>query len=347
MNWPGAGDPYYTAEGGTRRTYYGVNAVPMLFAMGSNINTSVGAADAALAQAQQKTSTFDIASSFTMTGSTINITTNILSFATVSNLKVYNVVVEKITTGNASTNGETEFEHVMMKMFPNGNGVSKSFTSGVPEQFTYTYDMSTTNVEEMDDLLLVVFLQNQSTHEVFQAAYGFDGVEYSDEARLSAIFIDGTPLEGFDPDVYEYNVEVPEGTIEEPALTATPMNENAQLITNMAFAVPGTATIDVYSEDLFHTKTYTINYYIDYVGTNEIDKAALVKVYPNPANDQLMIKGLENANLKVVSLNGQVVLEQNNFNGGTLDISNLSKGVYFVNLVLDNNQKVYKKIIKL
>src|SRR5690606_27058179 len=28
MNWPGAGDPYYTAEGGVRRGYYGVNGVP-------------------------------------------------------------------------------------------------------------------------------------------------------------------------------------------------------------------------------------------------------------------------------------------------------------------------------
>ena len=28
MSWPGSGDPYYTAEGGDRRNYYGVNAVP-------------------------------------------------------------------------------------------------------------------------------------------------------------------------------------------------------------------------------------------------------------------------------------------------------------------------------
>ena len=31
MNWPGNGDPYYTAEGGTRRSYYGVSYVPDLF----------------------------------------------------------------------------------------------------------------------------------------------------------------------------------------------------------------------------------------------------------------------------------------------------------------------------
>ena len=28
MSWPGSGDPYYTTEAGTKRTYYGVNSVP-------------------------------------------------------------------------------------------------------------------------------------------------------------------------------------------------------------------------------------------------------------------------------------------------------------------------------
>jgi len=37
MNWPGSGDPYYTAEGGVRRTYYAVNAVPTIFFNGKTI----------------------------------------------------------------------------------------------------------------------------------------------------------------------------------------------------------------------------------------------------------------------------------------------------------------------
>jgi len=48
MNWPGNGDPYYTAEGGTRRSAYGVNAVPQLFCNGTDIGASTGAAQAAL-----------------------------------------------------------------------------------------------------------------------------------------------------------------------------------------------------------------------------------------------------------------------------------------------------------
>ncbi len=347
MNWPGAGDPYYTAEGGTRRGYYGVNAVPQLFGQGSDIGASVSAANSLLQQTQSQTTTFDIASSFTMTGSTIHITTNILSFANTPSYKVHNVVVEKTTTENASTNGETEFEHVMMKMMPGANGTAKSFVSGVPAQFTYVHDMSTTNVEELDDLLVVVFIQNNSTKEIIQSAYGEMDVEYSDEARLSEITLDGVPLEGFDPDIYEYTVQLPEGTVEEPVLGSTPMNEKATVITNMAFAVPGTATLDVYAENLYNKKTYTINYYIWYVGDDEKDMTDFVKVYPNPANDMLMLKGFENANVSVISTSGAVVLQRNDFNGGQLDISQLSPGVYFVNIRLSNNQLVHKKIIVL
>src|SRR5690606_24089689 len=47
MNWPGSGDPYYTAEGGVRRTYYGVNAVPELYVDGKKTGTSSSAVNAA------------------------------------------------------------------------------------------------------------------------------------------------------------------------------------------------------------------------------------------------------------------------------------------------------------
>ncbi|PLX12561.1 MAG: hypothetical protein C0598_05760 [Marinilabiliales bacterium] len=345
MNWPGSGDPYYTAEGGTRRSFYGINAVPDLIGMGTNINTSTSAAQAILDQAQNMSTTFDIASSFTMSGTTINVTTNIISFANTSSMKVHNVVIEKITTENASTNGETEFEHVMMKMFPNGNGTSQSFTSGVPVQFTYSYDMSTTNVEEFDDLMLVVFIQDPSTKQVYQAAYGLEDLDYSNEARLSEVTLDGIPMEDFDPDVYEYDVKLPEGTIEEPVLGSVAMDENATRITNMAFAIPGTASVDVYAEDLFTKKTYKFHYYIEYVGEDELIDASMVKVYPNPAKDELILKGFSNANLTVVSSSGQIVVQKSSFNGGRIDISNLNPGVYFVNIRLENNQVVYKKVV--
>ncbi len=344
MNWPGSGDPYYTAEGGTRRNYYGVNAVPDLFCNGDGIGASTSSAGAALTSASLLTSTLDVVSSFTMSGSTISITTNILPFANSSNLKVFNVIIEKLTTGNIASNGETEFEHVMMKMMPSANGITGTFVTGTPAQFTYTYDMSTTHVEEMDDLLVVVIVQDPSTKEVMQSAYGIMNANYSNEARLSTLTLDGQPLDGFDPDVYEYEVKLPLGTIEEPVLGGSPMNNEALLLTSMAFAIPGTAKIDVYAQDRYEHKQYKINYVYDNVGV-ENETEALVSVYPNPAYDKLFINGLKNAKISLISSSGSVVYQKTNFSGNMIDISNLSRGVYVLDINTDSNQVIRKKII--
>jgi len=343
MNWPGSGDPYYTAEGGVRRGYYGVNAVPELYCNGAKISTSTSAATTALNNALQQTSTLAIASSFTMNGSVISITTNILPFASASNLRVYNVVMEKLTTQNATTNGETQFEHVMMKMMPDANGATVSFTNGVPSQFTYTYDMANTNVEEYDDLLVSVIVQDPSTKQVYQTAYGEQDVTYSADARLSNLTLDGVPLEGFDPDVYEYEVQLPEGTIEEPVLVGTPMVAASTVLTSMAFAIPGSAMIDVYAENLYNHKQYVVNYSIDYVGTDE-PRQELISVYPNPAHDILYVIGLQNADLAVYSTSGQLMIQKRNFSGNSLDISNLNRGVYVIDIRLNNGQVVRKKV---
>ena len=345
MNWPGSGDPYYTPEGGTRRSYYGVNAVPDLMGQGDNIGASVGAAQALLTAVQGQTTSYKIASSFTMSGSTINITTNILPFTNAS-ARVHNVIVEKLTTGNVASNGETEFEHVMMKMMPSANGSTETFVSGVTTQLSYSYDMSQTFVEELDDLLVVVMIQNNSTKEVYQSAYGIENANHSSEARLSELTLDGEPLEGFDPNVYEYDVLLPLGTVEEPILNGTPMDDGAMMIVNMAFAIPGTASILVYSEDLGTTKEYKINYDFDYVGKEETP-AAMISVYPNPANDVLYFNGLSNSDVSILTSSGKVLIQKSNFSGSSIDISNLTKGVYIVSIRTNEGQYVHKKIMVL
>jgi hypothetical protein len=55
-------------------------------------------------------------------------------------------------------------------------------------------------------------------------AYSIDQIiDLSDEARLSMIYLDSVAIEGFDPDVLEYTVKLPQGAIL-PVVTATPMD---------------------------------------------------------------------------------------------------------------------------
>jgi len=289
------------------------------------------------------TSYIDIASSFTIVGTTINITTNILPWDNVGSVRVHNIVIEKITTGNVSSNGETEFHHVMMDMVPDANGASVNLQYGTPFQLQYSVNLSSTNVEEYDDLMVAVLVQNQGTKEMLQSAYGEQNTSYSPEARLEMIYLDDVPLEGFSPDVYEYTVIMPEGTVFEPYLEAANMDEGAMTIVNPAFEIPGTAIVDVYAENLYNTKRYLVHYVIE-TGIGDISQP-LVQVYPNPVTDMLNVNGLKDATVKFYSVNGEEVISLNSFSGNVIDVSTLPAGIYIMNITMEDGVVVRKKIV--
>lgn len=68
-------------------------------------------------------------------------------------------------------------------------------------------------------------------------------------------------------------------------------------------------------------------------------------IYPNPASNFITLKGLEKNNntIKIYSLLGKEILTTN-FNKDKIDISNLPKGVYFLNI--SNNSRTRLKFIK-
>jgi hypothetical protein len=343
MNWPGAGDPYYTAEGGVRRNYYGVSYVPDLYVNGTQTNTNVNAVQVAYNQGLSLTSFIDIASKFTITGTTIHVTTNILPWDNVGNVKVLTIVMEKITTQNTGGNGETSFHHVMMDMIPDGSGATVNLQYATPVQLKYDVNLASTNVEQYDDLLVAVLVQNPSTKEMLQSDYGIQDTAYSAEARLDMIYLDGVALEGFDPDVFEYNVILPEGTVFEPFLEASTMNEYAMALVTPAFQLPGTATVDIYAEDLNETKRYLVHYTV-YTGIDD-KTIPLVQVYPNPVSGTLNINGLKDATVGLYSASGAQVVSLTNFSGNSIDISMLPAGIYVMNVTMPDGRVVRKKIV--
>ncbi len=343
MNWPGSGDPYYTQEGGIRRQYYGVSWVPWLEGDGSQIETSISAAQAVINQAAQEGGLIKIASSFSVTGTEITVNTTFVPFANFENLKFLAVVFENETTGNTGSNGETSFQHVMMKMLPNADGELLNVTDRQPQTFTYTVDLSNTNVEEYDDLGVAIICQNEVSRKIYQSAYSVENGSFATEARLSSLTVDGEPLEGFDPDTYEYNVELPEGTTEVPVVDGELMDDNGMKIVVPATGIPGTTTIDTYGEDLATHITYKVNFSI--INGVEDNAADVVNVYPNPTSGKFYISGVTGTSkVKVYSLKGSVVYENDKFNNDVIDLSNVENGVYFVSVTDANNKTLTKKI---
>lgn len=73
-----------------------------------------------------------------------------------------------------------------------------------------------------------------------------------------------------------------------------------------------------------------------------------ISIYPNPARDILNFTTTDNTsinNVSILDISGKVVLNSNNFNNNSVDISKLQSGVYFVKFSSDD-KSIVKKFIK-
>lgn len=170
MSWPAPGDIYYTDEGGSRRGYYGINAIPALVTGGEITATNSSAVNGNYNAETAKPAFFNLDATFTLDGSNVTVNTNITPYVT-GTFTVLKAIIEKSTNQNIASNGENSFENVMMKMLPDGNGTQVSFTADTPYTISESFDMSSTNVEELSDLALIVFIQNDLNGTIMQSVY--------------------------------------------------------------------------------------------------------------------------------------------------------------------------------
>lgn len=172
MNWPGNGDPYYTPEGGVRRTYYSINSVPAL-----RINSST-ASPSQMTQAVYDSyiglpTDMEINIINAHLDEDLNITIDLgINVLTNYNagLKAHIVVVEKVTTGNVANNGERYFKNVMLKMLPNASGTTlPALTPGNTHTISQSFNMGSTFMEIPNRLAVIVFVQNDGDKSVIQS----------------------------------------------------------------------------------------------------------------------------------------------------------------------------------
>jgi len=93
-----------------------------------------------------------------------------------------------------------------------------------------------------------------------------------------------------------------------------------------------------------------IYYYSDITSINEVIDNYNVSIYPNPANDYLMINTTinENLNIEIYTIKGQSVMSAdctNNASEMRVDISQLPAGMYFISIANDQNN-ITKKFVK-
>ena len=181
VNYPGVGDPYYTAESGIRKDYYQASSVPRCF-LDSELQVSGSAAQPVtktkLLSRYEVPAFAEIRGAFNIDeNNVITITADVASYININNLRTFISVNEKTTTKNTveyGGNGEKEFHHVMMKMMDGGHGIETTINAGEYKRFEFTYDMDSTFMEEANDLEVAVWVQDIFTKEIINSHYLYE-----------------------------------------------------------------------------------------------------------------------------------------------------------------------------
>lgn len=194
MNWPGNGDPYYTEEGGVRRNYYGVNAVPQCFLDGEDQGYAA-ITQAVFDQHAERTAFMEVRGSFSVSGNTISVKADVMPYID-AEARVFISVNEKETHNNVGGNGETSFHHVFMKMLPDAQGTTVNFISCENQHLEFTQDMSGTHVEEMSDLEVSIWVQNYNTKETFNSHFAYEYTDVHPYPVENLTVMDEAPMKG-------------------------------------------------------------------------------------------------------------------------------------------------------
>lgn len=344
MNWPGNGDPYYTEEGGVRRLFYGVNAVPNVVLEGTNLGaTSVSQAQL---DSHYNTPSFaDVRGSFNVDGNNITVKVDFMAYYNMTTEKAFVTVNEKETHGNVGTNGETAFHHVFMKFLTDPSGDALNIPAGECQHIEYTQDMSGTFVEEMSDLEVSAWIQNMASHDVLNSHFMY---EYTDihpypvqnfaiEEGEGGLTLTWDAPEG--GNAVAYNVYL-NGVLCAENITETSLTYECDY-GFYAFAVEA-----LYENEMTSVKMVKGIDYQDHTSVAE-NQENVYNIYPNPTNGNITICGEEINMVEVYNICGQKVMTvKANSSNVNINMSALTTGVYMVKITDKNGNETVNKVVK-
>ena len=353
VNFPGTGDPYYFNEVAGRAGYYQVSSAPEFYLDGSLQEYNIVTQEA-LDESYNTPSFVNIRGTFNVDDNTINITADFMSYIKMENVRAFVSVNEKTTTENASSNGETEFHHIMMKMLDSPTGNVVNINAGEYQRLEFTHDMSSTNVEEMNDLEVALWLQNYETGEIYNSHFAYENSEhaYPVQNLRSAIVGDCITLH-IDWDAPEegtpvgYNIYVNGELIEE--------NFTGNSYSDVTIAgdlyddkhVHIAEVVAVYENGMTSVAAIAV---IDNDWTNVAETENVnVMIYPNPAKDvvRLSTDNGQQTTVRVYNVMGILVgtrLATSETDEIEINVSDYNPGVYFFNIQTENGS-VTKKIV--
>ena len=339
--YPGNGDPYYYPEVNVRDNYYDVPWVPYVLLDGTPQDGALTqeAFDAEL----EKKALAEIRGAFEVEGNRILVSADLMAYAKLENVVAYVTVNEKTTTGNVGTNGETSFHHILMKMLPNASGNTLTINAGEYEHLDFDVDLSSTHVEEMNDLEVAVWLQQYSTKEVYNSHYLYEYTTHPypvENLLLSAngntvTATWGAPATG-SPTGYDVFVQGELVVENHPALTYTfNPTENDYIVVEVRAVYEGEKTSVKAVKGLFIPLS---------VGEQVTQT---VRLYPNPSDESVFVASDADLQaIKLYDITGRLVRHITICDTTTeLSVKDLDGGIYFVQAMYSDGNTTTQKLV--
>ena len=339
-SWPSPTDTHYIPECDVKAQYYGVSGVPVIMLDGEDRGTPI--TQATLDSRFNTPAIADVRGAFNIDGNTLHVTADFMSYANMSDVKAFVTVNEKVIEKNG-TNGESEFRHILLKMLGGVSGTDVELKAGEYQRLEFTHDMSTTKMQDINDLEVALWLQDLTTKEVFNSHFAYEYTDHcypvqnlrliEEDGNISVTFEapeQGTPI-GYN--VYNNGVLIAENTTElSHSITVGDMN----IIGVVTLYEDGKTSVPVVklngSGDGVEETTFAENTF---------------NIYPNPAKDFVKVStdNGQHTTVRIYNTLGMLV-EEIEMNSGEIEInvSDYKSGIYFIN-ISNEEYNVTKKIV--
>ena len=341
MDWPAMGDPYYNGDGAIKKAFYNVSAVPSIFFDGTTTVNGIITQDDIDGKINQP-SIANIRGSFNIEGNTIKVIADFMSYIDMDNVSAFISINEKTTTGNTGSNGETEFHHIMMKMLDSADGNELDIKAYEYQRFEFTYDMSMTDVEDMNDLEVALWIQDKESKNIVNSRFAYEYCEHVYPARdiklesnNNQLIVSWEAPQQGEPTGYDIYIN--------DILTAENINTLSHSIDMTESGMMSVEVVARYEDK----ESVGIIDLIEFEVSIEENETENIKVYPNPAEDFVELSALSGqlSAVKIYNCLGMMV-EKIEVNADEVEIkvTDYKPGVYFITIET-NNSSVTKKII--
>ena len=161
------------------------------------------------------------------------------------------------TLRNISPTGQNN--HINTIVLPSSTVSAPKITAIPNFEWLPVQNITITQATTLSDTIIIdVTAENGTTKNTYK--FAFNLINDNDNAYLKSIKYDSTNMQFFNPDIYNYTINIPYTTAVPPVISAVPMVANASVFYTQPAMPPYQGKVLVVSENWQKMKVYTVNF---------------------------------------------------------------------------------------